>query len=105
MLPVNLTGPLGRHLEKAKAQHEQDVEEGAGAVFLPHALARKYPNAERKWCWQYVFPSSRLSVDPREAVEEILKRQAGSLSAESGRMPDFRRRRRRRRHHIDESYV
>jgi integron integrase len=65
MLPVNMSTALQRHLGKVKAQHEQDVEDGFGAVYLPHALARKFPNAEREWPWQYVFPSSRLSVDPR----------------------------------------
>jgi len=67
MLPLNLAAGLQKHLERVKAQHEQDLEEGAGAVHLPHALARKYPNAEREWCWQCVFPSWRLSVDPRRA--------------------------------------
>lgn len=66
MLPVNLAAPLQRHLQAVKAQHEQDLEEGFGWVHLPYALARKYPNAQREWAWQYVFPSARLSVDPRE---------------------------------------
>jgi site-specific recombinase XerD len=48
-----------------KALHEQDLSEGNGRVYLPHALDRKYLNASREWCWQYVFPSRRLSVDPR----------------------------------------
>ena len=65
MLPLNLAAPLERHLGKVRAQHEQDLEEGGGEVFLPEALARKYPSAAREWAWQYVFPSSRLSVDPR----------------------------------------
>jgi len=65
MLPLNLSEPLRRHLSRAKAQHEQDLEEGFGSVHLPFALARKLPNAARQWAWQYVFPSSRLSIDPR----------------------------------------
>lgn len=65
MLPVNLVEPLKRHIAKVKMQHEQDLEDGFGSVHLPFALARKFPNAEREWAWQYVFPSSRLSVDPR----------------------------------------
>ena len=65
MLPVNLAPVLQRHLEKVKAQHQQDVTDGFGQVYLPHALARKFPNAEREWYWQYVFPSSRLAIDPR----------------------------------------
>jgi integron integrase len=65
MLPVNLAASLQRHLEKARAQHEQDVADGFGEVWLPDALARKYPSAAREWVWQFVFPSSRISVDPR----------------------------------------
>jgi integron integrase len=65
MLPVNLAKSLERELEKVKAQHEQDIDAGFGEVHLPDALSRKFPNAAREWSWQYVFPSSRLSVDPR----------------------------------------
>jgi site-specific recombinase XerD len=48
-----------------RAQHEADLAAGGGAVYLPEALARKYPNAAREWGWQYVFPSSKLAQDPR----------------------------------------
>jgi integron integrase len=65
MLPVNLASPLERHLQKVKAQHEEDLEAGFGTVYLPTATTRKSPNAASDWAWQYVFPSSRLSVDPR----------------------------------------
>jgi len=70
MLPVNLARLLRRHLVKAKTQHEQDLEDGFGSVHLPFALARKFPNAEREWAWQYVFPSSRLSIDPRTGKKQ-----------------------------------
>jgi len=70
MLPVNLSEPLRRHLVRVKAQHEQDVEDGFGRVHLPFALSRKLPNAEREWVWQYVFPSSRISVDPRSGRKQ-----------------------------------
>jgi integron integrase len=72
MLPVNLAKPLERHLKKVQAQHEEDVEAGFGSVFLPTAIARKYPGAAKEWAWQYVFPSSRLLFDPRcpEAVKQ-----------------------------------
>ena len=63
MLPLNLSEPLRRHLSRVKAQHEQDLEDGFGSVHLPVAFARKSPNAAREWAWQYVFPSSRLSID------------------------------------------
>jgi integron integrase len=79
MLPLNLAAGLERHLQKVKAQHEEDLEEGLGGVYLPDALARKYPNAAREWAWQWVFPSSRISMDPRSDE--------------------------RRRHHIDENVL
>ena len=78
MLPVNLAAGLQRHLQKVKAQHEQDVEDGFGEVFLPFALERKYPNASREWAWQYVFPSSRLSLDPRGRGAEDRGEMAGA---------------------------
>ena len=65
MLPVNLAKALERELGKVRAQHEEDIERGLGEVYLPNAVVRKYPNAARDWGWQYVFPSSRLSIDPR----------------------------------------
>jgi integron integrase len=80
MLPVKLAEPLRQHLIKVRVQHGQDLAEGFGAVYLPEALARKYPKAAREWCWQYVFASSRLSLDPRGM---------GGAAAQ--------------RHHIDES--
>jgi integron integrase len=79
MLPVNLAAGLQRHLKKVEAQHEEDLEAGFGAVFLPEALGRKYPNAARQWAWQWFFPSSRISFDPRSGE--------------------------RRRHHVDESVL
>lgn len=64
-LPRCLEEPLREQLAKAHALHRSDLEQGYGEVFLPDALARKWPNAAREWIWQYVFPSGRLSVDPR----------------------------------------
>ena len=69
VLPSPLVEPLRRQLERARALHESDTREGFGRVYLPHALARKYPNAEREWCWQYVFPASKRSPDPRGGAE------------------------------------
>lgn len=65
MLPGVLIEPLKLHLKRVKDLHEKDLAEGYGAVYLPYALSKKYPQAEREWAWQYVFPSARLSVDPR----------------------------------------
>ncbi len=67
-LPQRLVEPLQQHLTTVKCLHQADLEQGYGAVFLPHALARKYPQAPTEWGWQYVFPSALLSVDPRSGV-------------------------------------
>lgn len=69
MLPENLMLPLRDQLARAKRLHDKDLDEGFGAVYLPDALERKYPNANKAWGWQYVFPSPRRSVDPRTGVE------------------------------------
>ncbi len=65
MLPTALLAPLKIHLQRVKLLHEQDLAAGYGAVHLPYALDKKYPNAGREWAWQYIFPSANLSVDPR----------------------------------------
>lgn len=77
VLPQRLEAALQAHLMQVRQLHQDDVRRGNGEVYLPHALARKYPNASREWGWQYVFPSARLSKDPRS--QEV------------------------RRHHVDES--
>jgi integron integrase len=69
MLPESLRAALGQQLERARAWHAKDLAEGCGRVHLPYALGRKYPNAEREWCWQYVFPADRRSTDPQTGVE------------------------------------
>lgn len=65
MLPESVNSDLKEHLKRVKAIHDNDLNRGYGRVFLPYALGRKYPNADREWGWQYVFPSSSLSKDPR----------------------------------------
>ena len=65
VLPENLIAPLQAQLQKARALHEKDLEAGLGRVWLPHALAVKYPNADRAWAWQWVFPSPVRALDPR----------------------------------------
>ena len=65
MLPDQLREPLQAHLSVVRLLHQSDLEKGFGAVYLPFALERKYPNAHREWVWQYVFPSDRLATDPR----------------------------------------
>jgi integron integrase len=68
VLPARLVDPLCEHLQRVAMIHRQDVEKGYGAVYLPYALEVKCPNANREWCWQYVFPAGTLSVDPRSGV-------------------------------------
>jgi integron integrase len=66
--PEKLIEPLRGHLNKVKALHNQDLKEGFGEVWLPDALAQKYPQAGKEWGWQYVFPSRKRSVDPRSGI-------------------------------------
>lgn len=77
MLPATLVAPLLDQLQETRRVHGNDVKAGYGRVWLPDALARKYRAAAGEWAWQYVFPSSRRSVDPRDGQT--------------------------RRHHVDES--
>ena len=65
LLPESVKADLKEQLDQAKAIHEYDISQGYGKVYLPYALSRKYPNANREWGWQYVFPSKSLSKDPR----------------------------------------
>ena len=77
MLPDALAAPLQAQVEEARRIHRRDLDAGFGRVWLPDALARKFPHADAEWGWQYVFPASARSCDPRDGQE--------------------------RRHHLDES--
>jgi integron integrase len=68
MLPDSLIEPLRQQLHQARQLHQQDLSQGYGSVFLPFALERKYPHADRSWIWQFVFPSVSRSPDPRSGV-------------------------------------
>ena len=68
MLPDSVIEPLKEQLLRVKRLHQEDLAKGGGAVYLPDALDRKFPNAAREWLWQYVFPSDLLSADPRSGV-------------------------------------
>ncbi|PCI69107.1 MAG: integrase [Piscirickettsiaceae bacterium] len=70
---------LEAQIEKAKLMHEKDLANGYGSVHLPYALSKKYPNADKAFAWQYVFPSRNIALDPRSGIQ--------------------------RRHHIDSSVV
>ena len=69
VLPVSLVDPLQREIERSLALHAADLRVGYGRVWLPHALARKYPNADAAPGWQYVFPAERRAIDPRDGTE------------------------------------
>ncbi len=79
MLPVSVAAGLREHLAGVREIHAKELAAGRGEVWLPEALARKYPGAAKEWVWQWVFPARQLSVDP-----------------ESGQ---------RRRHHVHENAV
>ena len=83
MIPVQLADPLRRQIEKAARIHVEDLQAGAGEVYLPHALARKAPGMTRELGWQYLFPAAKRS---------LWKDEPGGAAREG-------------RHHIDESYV
>ncbi len=68
VLPDSLIDPIQSQLARAKRVHDCDLREGFGCVYLPYALARKYPGACKEWGWQYVFPSLNRSMDPRDRV-------------------------------------
>ena len=64
-LPRRLREPLAERAQAVRILHRLDVAEGHGRVWLPHALARKYPNAAAEFGWQFLFPAPHRSVDPR----------------------------------------
>jgi integron integrase len=68
MLPTSLIQPLQAHLAAVKVLHEADLAKGYGEVYLPYALAEKYPQAAQEWAWQYLFPAEKFSTDPRSGL-------------------------------------
>lgn len=68
LLPLTCGAALNDHLEKVRRQHENDLSNGLGRAPLPNALQRKYPNADRQWGWQYVFPASSHYTDPHTGI-------------------------------------
>ena len=69
LLPAVVETPLKTHLEEVRKLHQRDIEQGFGRVYMPNALERKYPKANREWGWQYVFPAHHISVDPRSGQQ------------------------------------
>jgi len=92
MLPVGLCQRLQAHVQVVKAQHDSDLGLGRGEVWLPDALAVKYPNAPKQWGWQYVFPAAGFSADPRSSavrrhhVDEKRVQRAVKAAAERARI-------------------
>ena len=70
VLPASLRSALLQQIDAARVQHAIDLDQGFGLVYLPHALARKYPSAPKELAWQYVFQAKRRSVDPRDGGEK-----------------------------------
>ncbi len=66
--PASIVPALEAHLKRVKLQHEKDLADGFGEVYLPHALDRKYRGAAKSWGWQYVFPAREISRDPRSGL-------------------------------------
>ncbi|MCU7853368.1 MAG: integron integrase [Candidatus Thiodiazotropha sp. (ex Monitilora ramsayi)] len=86
-MPELLVDALKAQIEVVKRQHDQDLASGYGSVYLPNALSRKYPNADKELRWQYLFPASRVAQDPRtgairrhhlhqSTVQKVVKRCA-----------------------------
>ena len=69
MLPESLKPALLQHLDRVRVLHQRDLERGFGAVQMPSALAKKFPGADKRWIWQFVFPSGNLSIDPRSGIK------------------------------------
>lgn len=65
LLPPGLVQPIRDQMAVAQRLHQKDLADGLGDVYLPYALARKYPSAGRQWGWQYLFPAKTTAVDPR----------------------------------------
>jgi integron integrase len=68
MLAAAFEDPLRRQIAEARVLHQRDLSQGAGRVVLPDALCRKYPNADREWGWQWVFPATSRYFDQEAGV-------------------------------------
>jgi integron integrase len=80
MLPAAAVEPMREHLDRVRALAQQDRAAGVPGVYLPEAIERKYPNAGIEWGWQWVFPSIKLSVDPRSGIRRRHHAHPGSVN-------------------------
>ena len=99
-LAKSVVDDIEKQKERARRIHFQDIEAGAGHVWLPYALSEKYPNASREFKWQYLFPARKLSRDPRpreaaamDALEDFSQEKWDRINAQW------------RRHHIHEGAI
>ncbi|OHB81076.1 MAG: integrase [Planctomycetes bacterium RBG_16_64_10] len=92
MMPRAVVRPLQEHLRRVQSIHQQDLTAGYGRVALPHALARKYPNANREWCWQFVFPqehrwrNTQTGEQGRHQLHESLVQKAVRQAARKAKL-------------------
>ncbi|MCX5854233.1 MAG: integron integrase [Deltaproteobacteria bacterium] len=91
VLPKNLREEMLRQIEAVKSLHHKDLEEGFGEVYIPEALARKYPKASRATGWQWVFPAKTRSIDPRSdkelrhhVLESVLQKSVKRAAEQAG---------------------
>ena len=79
IFPESLEQPIKHQLKVIKSLHQRDLNQGFGQVHLPYALSKKYPNANKQWIWQWIFPSARISYDPRAEMQCRFHRSPSSL--------------------------
>jgi integron integrase len=91
LLPQSLSDSLQEQIKRVEKLHRRDLEDGYGEVYLPYALARKYPSASREIGWQYLFPSTVIGKDPRSGTlrrhhlhETALRKHIGKARQKSG---------------------
>ena len=91
VLPKNLRDEMLRQIAAVKALHHKDMEEGFGEVYVPEALARKYPKALKTTGWQWVFPAKLRSTDPRfgremrhHVLESVLQKAVTRAAGQAG---------------------
>ncbi len=90
-IPDKLASNLQSQVDQVRKQHGTDLKQGFGTVFMPTALARKYPNAESELGWQFLFPGSRLAQDPRTGVmrrhhihQSVLQKKVRQAAVKAG---------------------
>ena len=90
LLPATLVAPLQSHLQAVQALHDEDMAKGFGAVWMPQGLLKKHAEAQKDWQWQYVFPSTKLSVEQqtgtvyRHHADEKTVQRAVKKAAKAG---------------------